>query len=429
MGAYELNQMSSLKRYIVMAGIICSATHTTVYAQDSFPEVSFTGYADARLSYSSGETSWFDRGFGKTRYGTDPSGNDEFRLNLAEAALLTEIKFNWDFSGFVNVKFDPEQKHSVDIVEAFLKYNKLMDSGYRVEARLGTFYPHVSLENYDIAWTSPYSITPSAINSWIGEEIKTTGLELFAEKEFDNFALSVNGSVFGLNDTAGALLFFRGWSLHDNKTTLFGEYNLPASNAISPAGMFNQQAPYTSPHYELDGRPGFSVGADFELYGFFTLNTYYYDNRGDPEALVSGQYGWETDFINIGLTIDYFQSIEVFGQYMKGNTKMGPYVQGLRASDADYESAYLMLSKQIDMHRISARFDYFRMIDNSLVEINNNNETGHAWMIAYAADLFEGQRLIVELLHINSTRPERVDFAIPTKSKETQLQLSYRVTF
>lgn len=397
-------------------------------AQDSFPEFSFTGYADARLSYSSGEPSWLDRGLGKTRYGSDASGNDEVRFNLAEAALLIDTKYSWEISSFINIKFDPEQTNNVDVVEAYFKYNKLMDAGYRVEARLGAFYPHISLENYDIAWTSPYSITPSAINSWIGEEIKTTGLEISAEKEFENQAISVNAGIFDYNDTAGTILFFRGWALHDSKISLFSDFPLPDVDALSQTGMFRRQDPYTVPHFKADDRPGYFVGFDWEYFGYFTLNGLYYDNRARPEIRIGGQYGWESDFLNLGLTIDYFEDTEIFGQYLKGNTKMGPDL-GFRPADADYESFYIMLSHKVGNHRISARYDDFAMIDQTLVERNNNNEDGHAWMLAYSYDLFEGQRIMVELLKVTSERVDRADFGLPAKTNETQLQASYRITF
>ena len=140
--------MHSVVRYVfVAAGLMISAS-STAQAQESFPEISFTGYADARLSYSIGdEQSWLNGGLGKTRYGADQNDDNITRINLAEVALINEIKFNWNFSSFLNVKFDPKQSNSADIVEAYLKYNKLLDNGYRVEARLGTFYPHISLEN------------------------------------------------------------------------------------------------------------------------------------------------------------------------------------------------------------------------------------------------------------------------------------------
>lgn len=421
--------MYKLLNFVSKQTVLSILGACSLCAQDSFPEFKFTGYGDARLSYSNGEPSWLDRGLGKTRYGSDLSGSDEIRLNLAEAALLMETKFSWEISSFLNVKFDPEQKNSIDVVEAYLKYNKLLDTGYRLEARLGSFYPHISLENFGIGWTSPYSITPSAINSWVGEEVKTTGLEISVEHEFKNHALSINAGLFGFNDPSGTLLFFRGWALHDNKTTLFGEYPIAPLNVISPTGMFDQQDPYTVPHLELDNRPGVFAGFNWEYFGLFSLNGLYYDNRGDPSVVINGQYAWETEFVNLGLTIDIFEETEIFGQFMTGNTKMGPWVDGLRPADADYQSFYFMISHPFGIHRLSARFDDFFVTDNSFVEIDNNNEDGHSWMLAYTVEPFEDQHLILEFLHINSNRFARTELGLDAKSKENQLQASYRITF
>ena len=46
--------------------------------------------------------------------------------------------------------------------------------------KAGAFFPTISLENDDLGWTSPYTLTPSAINSWIGEELRTIGSEAHA---------------------------------------------------------------------------------------------------------------------------------------------------------------------------------------------------------------------------------------------------------
>lgn len=405
------------------------ASSLTAYSQDNFPEFSVSGLADARISYSSGEQGWLDGGYGKTRYGTNANGNDKFRLNLSEVSLLLDTQFNWEFSSFVHLKFDPEQKNDIDVVEAYITYNNRLDSGVRTKARLGVFFPHISMENTDIAWTSPYSITSSAINSWIGEEIKTTGLELLIEKELEEHAFSITANVFGFNDPAGTLLAFRGWALQDSKTTVFGQFPLPPVHSIGPNGKLALQDPYVVPHLEVDNKVGYVVGIDWEYFGIFTLNSQYYNNRGDREVVVGGQYGWETEFLNIGLSIDLFEDLEVFGQFMKGNTKMGGLVHGEIAVDVDYESFYILASKTFDIHRVSIRYDNFSADDNTLVYYDNNNEEGHAWMVAYSVDLFEQQRLMIEYLHVDSDRANRAELGPITRVKENQIQASYRFVF
>ena len=61
--------------------------------------------------------------------------------------------------------------------------------------------------------------------------------------------------------------------------------------------------------------------------------------------------------------------------------------------------------------------------------MNDNNENGHSFMVAYALEVLEDQRLILEALHVNSTRADRIDFSLPNNSNETLLQASYRDTF
>ena len=60
-------------------------------------------------------------------------------------------------------------------------------------------------------------ITPSAINSWIGEEVKVVGVEGTATHPLAGGRLSGTFGLFGFNDTAGTQLAFRGWALHDRR--------------------------------------------------------------------------------------------------------------------------------------------------------------------------------------------------------------------
>ena len=75
-------------------------------------------------------------------------------------------------------------------------------------------------------------VTPSAINSWIGEEVKVGGVEATLSTMIGEHACRLTVAAFELNDTAGTLLTFRGWALHDEKATLFGFQPLPVMNAV-----------------------------------------------------------------------------------------------------------------------------------------------------------------------------------------------------
>src|SRR5258705_9405197 len=56
-------------------------------------------------------------------------------------------------------------------------YRPVSTSAFRWSIKAGAFFPPISLENTEIGWTSPWTLTPSAINAWVGEELRTIGLE------------------------------------------------------------------------------------------------------------------------------------------------------------------------------------------------------------------------------------------------------------
>ncbi len=123
-------------------------------------------------------------------------------------------------------------------------------------ARAGLMWPPVSLEHGGGEWPVNESITPSAINSWIGEEVKVVGAEQRLRSPWAQHKIAVTGAVFDMNDTSGTLLAFRAWALHDRKAMIFRAQPLPPLNGFIkqyPAALF-------APVIEIDGgcmkRPG-----------------------------------------------------------------------------------------------------------------------------------------------------------------------------
>ena len=245
----------------------------------------------------------------------------------------------------------------------------------------------------------------------------------------EGHTVSLGGSAFMLNDPTGTLLAWRGWALHDIKATAYGRFALPPIDSIAPDGIFWRQAPWVEPHHEIDDRVGYYAFADWEMEDTFTLSALYYNNRGNPVGFDGDQYSWHTDFYNIGLTTYLPGDIELLAQYMSGTTRMGPEIRDYYVLDAPFTSYYVLLSKMFDRHRLSLRYDNFKVEDLSFVDRDNNNENGHAIMAAVSRDYDDGDRLMLELQYVNSDRANRADLNLPTRTKETQLQLSYRFAF
>jgi len=378
-----------------------------------------------RSALASTAESWFDGSLGKTRYGRGQNVSDRTAIDIAEASLVIMPRLNYELSGYVHLSYAPEQFKPLDVVEAFVNYRPVSTSANRYQVKAGMFYPPISLEHTDLAWATPYSITPSAINSWIGEEVKTTGVEVSMEHRMALQTLTFTAAGFVANDPTASLLAWRGWAMHDVKVTADGRFPLAPIPAISPTGnLFTLQAPWVEPQREIDDRAGYYAGVGWDYDGWLTLEGLYYNNRGTSTDFESGQYAFATDFYNLGFNAVIADDTELIGQYLSGKSRMGGTVL-----DFTFDSYFLMLSRGTEQRRISLRFDDFGSDDKTFIPEDNNNENGWALTAAYSLELAAQHRLMAEILYVSSDRPGRADLNLALEEKETQLQISYRFNF
>src|SRR6202012_3136616 len=161
-------------------------------------------------------------GLGKFRYGGN-EGNFRFAEAVAQGTATLD-----NFSAVGVVRAEPEQRAGLDLLEAYISYHPSSAGDVSWFGKLGPFFPTISLENDDIGWTSPYTLTPSAINTWIGEELRTIGGEGLLHWRTPDFGtLTLTGAVFCCNDPAGVLMADRGWAMDDRPTGLFERVRLP----------------------------------------------------------------------------------------------------------------------------------------------------------------------------------------------------------
>jgi len=397
-----------------------------VEAQESLPSFELRGVLDARLILTDSTRSWEEGGLGKNRWGGDASGGSRVIGRIAEASLIGIGKLNWDWTAVVHAKVDSQQEQPVEIIEAFLRYKRVPKSAYQWGAKFGAFFPPVSLENGAIAWTSPYTICSSAINSWVGEELKTIGVEAKVTRSFEDFDASFTAASFIANDPAGSLLAWRGWAIHDREAGLFDQLPLAPLRSIEPGGSFDQQARWVEPFHQIDSRLGAYVGIDIDHYALGALSVLYYDNQSFDRAFDGFQYAWDTYFVSVGYKNILPGDIELIGQFMEGNTSMGTRpILGSKV-DNDFWSTFVMLSKRFGRHRFSLRYDHFEIADDDFTPDDLNQETGNAVTAAYVLRPFDKQRFTFEVLHIGSKRPERAFLNEPVRARETLLQASYR---
>jgi len=399
-------------------------------AADLFSPETLSAQLDIRLGIADGERSWTRKGYGKARFGGGGDGDGaRFHAEVAEAAVAWRPRLDWTWSGVVTAQFQPGQKHDVDLVEAYIIYRPVPTSPLRVSGRAGLFWPHISMEHGDPFWGVSYGITPSAINSWIGEEVKVVGAEGQLSVPVAGHALSATAGVFGYNDTAGTLLALRGWALHDMKTGPFSVWPLPRLDP--PFGrIWRGQAPVTEPtRHDIDGRVGFYGRLDWRPPAPVAFNLFYYDNRGDPTAVESGQWAWDTRFWNVGASFELDENTRILSQIMWGQTIEGHQTPRGVWIDVGFRSAYVLLTRGFGRDRLTARAEYFQTRDRTWVERDNNNEVGWAATLAWRRDLSDKVKWLGEVMHVASDRPARGYQGVVREQAQTVVQSSLRFVF
>ena len=392
------------------------------HAESEFLGGPVSGLLDLRASAVGGELGWAEGGLGKLRYGGH-GGDDVGRIDLARGALMWRPQVAWGVEGYVHVEIDPDNENAVDLAEAYLKWKPLPKNGMSTWVRLGAFYPLVSLEHDGEGWSTTRTITPSAINSWIGEEVKMAGAEANMKTALGEGALELTAAAFINNDTAGTLLTFRGWALHDRQATVFGDFPLPTRDAAFWAARTRQDQ-HTEPFREIDDLPGYYVRAEYTAAAPWSLNIFHYDNAGDRRASDHGQSSWDTQFTNIGLTVRVAEGTTVLAQAMNGRTVWAPLVGApIRyVDDLDFSSAYVLLDHEFAGERgLAGRLDWFETRDNQKFNYNAVPEHGYAMTAAWLMPLCENLKLIAETVYVDSQRKARL--AIGEQARQTQLEL------
>ncbi len=393
---------------------------------DVIDRLGISGSVDARIIIADGETNWQEGGNGKLRFDGNSNGDAQIHAAIADAHILVQPTIG-AFKLHLDGRLQQSDHVRVGLNEAWIAWKPVPSGATRISARAGLFYPPTSMEHDGPGWTTTRTITPSAINSWIGEEVKVVGLEGKVSFPIGEHEISATGGLFGGNDTSGTLLTFRGWALHDVGSNAFQRQPLPKLSDFA----FYYQAAFTTPVYEIDKRLGFYGHVEWRLPERLSLNLTYYDNRGDPEAYVlHNEWGWRTRYFNLGMLFDVDDKTQIIGQAMRGNTKMGFHEDdGQIWFDNNFRSAYLLGSRDIGSGKLTVRGDYFAIDDNTNVDVDDNSETGWALTGAYMRPISSWARVGVEVMRVKSDRPARLNTGAAPKATQNQVQLSFRVGF
>jgi hypothetical protein len=402
--------------------------------QEAAPALRWGAVLDLRAAHGSGERAWLDGGLGKTRYGA-PASAGRAHLALAQVSVVADADLSEILTAHVQANLDAEPNAAVSraragLVEAFALFRPQPTPRLRLRLKGGMFFPPISLEHPGPAWSTVHSITPSAINAWVGEELRATGLEATVAYRGDRHELSASAALFSTNDPAGTLLSWRGFALHDRQTAAFDQLPIAPLPSFGPGGLFERHAKWVSPIREVDGRLGYYAGAAWSMDGVFDLRASFWDNDADPAVFDGFQYGWYTQFLSAGGRVRLPGRVEVVAQYLDGATEMGRAPDGSPVVDNAFRAGFVLATAAAGRHRLTARWDAFEVFDqDAFLAEDPNAEDGTAWTAAYQVTLGNTARLALEWLRVDSTRAARPDLGLAAKATEDQLQASLRLMF
>ncbi len=370
---------------------------------------------DLRLVSSDAEPSFMEGGLGTTRFS---SRDDGLQLGRARLALTQSLGELWSAHLDASM-FDDQGRSPVGLTEAYLLFRPYPFAGYRFRLKAGAFYPPISLENRASGWESPYTLSFSAINSWLALEVRTVGVEgtldWLGTHSGDAFDFGVTGGVFGWDQGAGVVLANDGFALTDRQTPLFDRVGQPGAAPLGGA----------EPFLQFDHREGVYAGIEVRYLDRVVLRALRWDNRAEPENDYGSDanYSQDTRFNSAGVRIEGDYGWTGIVQWLDGETTTGADWPGALSS-WPFRAEFALLSKRLGRHSLSARYDRFEV--DSVGADGWGAQSGHAWTAAYVFNADTHWRLTLEWLRVVSSSSSRVDLGGPPLLTETQVQLAVR---
>ena len=397
-------------RFLTRGGLLLALAGLSATAHSTDWELSL----DTRLVSSDADRSVMDGGLAPVRFDRDDSALQLGRARLALTQPLGEV---WSAHLDASV-YDDKGGSLAGLSEAFLQFRPYPREGYRLRIKAGAFYAPVSLENRTSGWDSPYTISYSAIDSWLAVELRTLGLEAnldwLGTRLGHSFDLGVTAAAFGWNEGAGAVLAGTGFALTDRQTPVFGRVGQPGVPPLNGVEPFAQ----------IDGRVGAYAGLEGRYRDRVTARVLRYDNRADPTVMdtVAGTIAWHTRFTSAGVRAESGSGWTGIVQWLQGETIIAP---GGLTLEWPFNSVYALVSRRIGRHTLSARYDRFNVQTRG--PESDGAQSGHAWTAAYACDVSPHWRIALEWLQVYTQSYARQD--LPGASPDytlTQAQLSVR---
>ncbi len=363
----------------------------------------------AREIWVKSAPSWTEGGFGRFDVGAD-SPDDRHAVNVDVA----QVGFDWTPATWLLVHADGVARREpsgtvgkrAGIVQAFAD---VYNDHWRLRA--GSFWIPTSRENTGEMWSSPYTVTFSALNTWIGQEVRPVGADL---QWSPNFYVTAGVTAFGGNDTMGTVLAERGWSL-GNRLSVFDE-----RIALPPPDL--RVRPIQN---DLDHRPGFAERIRVQLPERANLQVMHLDNRAKLAPLIDGQEPWLTKFDLVSAAVGQSSPTTLAAEWMRGDTELA-FIGGTFLMD--FDTGYVLVSHKIGEERLSFRAEKFTAHAHTPSPFDTSREHGRAYTIAWFHER-DHVRYGAEYVRVNGDHPGAATVGFDPRSGGSTITAEVRYHF
>lgn len=351
------------------------------------------GFLSAREIYVKAQPSWTTGGFGRFDVGADTPDDHRF-VNTD----VLQLGVDWTPTTWLLIHSDGlarrEQRGAIGKRAGLLQtFVDLHSSSLRLRA--GAFWLPTSRENVDPLWTSRYTITFSALNSWIGQEVRPIGADL---QWSPGFYMTLGGTAFRGNDTMGTELAARGWTL-GNRLSVYNEEIAAVPDTTRAIGP------------EIDHRIGQSERLRLQLPERAMIQFAHVDNRTQLLFRKPPDVPWRTKFDVVSGEVGSTAPTTLLAEWARGDTTVG-FPGG--SFKLPFNTAYVLLSHKSGSDRWSARIERF----------STRAEKGRAYTIAWLRETSPRVRSGVEYVHATGNHTGAVDRN--TGGSTITLELRYR---
>lgn len=398
---------STIRLLLACCGLAPLVAQAQYDVADETSRVWLRALIDVRIARGPEFPSWTDSGPGKLRYGgrsLDAGVEHVTRIDLSQLAVQFGASLPWGIraQAQANVQPDLSDDYAPALVEAFLR-REWEGQANSWGLQVGLAGNPFSLEHVGPAWTPEYTISASALDNWLWEEISIAGIE--GEWGYQGERGPRLGIVLGAGygpDQLGRLLALRGWVLGDGLSGLNSELPLPNGTR-------------TDIFEERDDRPAaYALATISDPAERGALKVGYFDNRGDQNADGS----WNTHFTTVGVVLHPLQNLDIVAQYLRGTALVRD-----TTNDSSLRAYYALLSYRHRSHRATVRYDWFRV--NDLDGGNSTSEQGDGITAGYAFEWALRHRIAVEYTWLDSKRPSSAQ----SERSQDGWQLSYRFRY